>query len=139
MPRCGDNHVGRSALHHKLLRPVEDEAVALPPCFQRGLLRRVTRPFVDREREYRVSGENAGIPTVGVLRPFDRTGRDDRGLQERRRSEVAADLLEHQRRLGCAEPKPAMAFGDADAGEPKLAELLPQIVPETVAAADVPP
>ena len=79
------------------------------------------------------------IPAIGVRGPVDRAGRRDRSRQEWRGRQVAADLLQHQRRFGRAESKPALAFGNADAGQAKLGELLPQAVAEAVLAADLAP
>ena len=58
--------------------------------------------------------------------PFERLDEGDRGGQEGRGRQVAADLLEHDPGLDMAEPEPAVGLVDQDAGEAHLGELLPQ-------------
>src|SRR5690348_5497796 len=74
-----------------------------------------------------------------MLRPLDRAGRDDGRAEERGGGEVAADFLENKRRFGRSEAEATVAFGNADAGEAELGELLPQSMTETVLAGDVAP
>src|SRR6185295_14795658 len=129
----------RRALDDELLAAGQDESIALPLGLERDALRSMARPLVDREREHRLAGEDAGVPALGMRAAVDRPGRRDRRRQERRGGEVAADFLEHQRRLGRAEAEPAMAFGDRDAGEAEFAELFPQVGAEPIAATAVAP
>ena len=72
-------------------------------------------------------------------RALQRLDERDRGDQEGRRRQVAADLLEHDPRLDMAEAEAAVGLVDQDAGEAQLGELLPQVVAEAVRAARVAP
>ena len=123
------------ALDHELLVAVEDETVALPLGLQRDRVGVVARTLVNRQREDRLARQDARIPGVGLRGAFDRPAPRPPADQERGGGEVAPDLFEDQRRLGRAEPEPAMAFGDRDRAEAQFAELGPQIVAEPIGAA----
>ena len=108
-----------------MLRPVEDETIALPLCFEHSLLRRMARAFVDRDCEHGFARKDRRIPSVSVRRPRDRFRCNDSCCEERRRRQVAADLFKNERGFCRAKSEAALVFGNRDPGKPKLAELLP--------------
>ena len=77
--------------------------------------------------------------SLGLAGPLQRTNRSNRGGQERRRCQVAADFLQHQPGLDLAKARAALRFRDEDSSETKLRELLPQAMAEPIFAAGVPP
>ena len=123
----------------ELLGAIQDEAVAPALGRKRGLLRRVAAALVDGERKHRLAGQDAGIPAVRMSRALDGASAGDRGRQEGRRRQVAADLFQHQRGLDAAEPEPALVLGNADSRQAKLGELLPEVASVSVGAAGVAP
>jgi hypothetical protein len=121
-----------SMSYDELFASVQPESVARRLRAQRGVDRLVLGPAVQCEREQRVACGDPRQPgpcLVGIG-TVERRDRGDRGGEEGRRRQVAADLLEHDPRLDMPQAESAMLLADQDAGEAHLGELRPQVARE---------